>query len=608
MLFYFMSVVGIMGPQVLHPEAPLAFAESLDFNMHYYMSVATPRQDEDYTDYREPPFYFALNAVETCYAVCGVQSEFIYTCTKNKEKPIHTKLVILDFSEDEIPPSEEFVVHVTALNILRDSGVVPRLLTSELADDRFLVFDYYGRRNLLHFSKLRHSVRRIARIGSRMLRVIRDIHSYGLVHGEVWNLKNWIYDSKFDSLILTNFKKAGLFVDPVTLEHVLEDEDDHGWDAFAPLADMDTDDVKIAKKSSRFRTSSKRRSIFAGGTTTKSVSRRDDLASIAEILINWLVGDTDLFADEYTARNANRESVRVAKRNRAKNLSTIYGDKIPKLFLDFYNYCLNLKFDVEYVDYDLWANELLSLSGATSSEHFIVAVSDRIGLKDIDFEHARMFESIQEKTENVATAAHAVLSLSEDTVTSEGITLTQLLISNSSSILKRISKILSRFVVLLKRVHSNGLVHNKISTDAFVWIGEGDDYGENYWRISQLDSSSLFVDGENHIEEKVVHEIQSGPLESLTVYQLDAYPRVYRPTRRDDAFALAEMAMNILFPSAPRGDGSREAIIAYKRNRHWNDKDHAGVVSRMYYRSMHYGYSEPPNYEFALGELMRKIV
>jgi len=617
-------IVSVVGQVVLtHPDAPLEFAELLDFNMHYLMSVATPRQDDFDTDRTVPLNKFALNDDETCHAVYQLKDrlEFLFTCATNAATPQNTKLVVMDYSEEEIPPSEQFVVHLTALRVLRDSGVVPRLLDTRLDDERLLVFDYYGGRNLGRFQQRRLTVEQVAIVGARMIEIIATIHGYGIVHGEVWNLKNWVFESRLESLRLTNFKKAGLFVDPVTMEHVLEDDPvEEEW--VAPPTHLEGNDegefsVKIAKKSSRFRTSSKRRSIFAGGITTKSVSRRDDLASIAETLINWLVGNIDLFADEYVARNASKESVRVGKKNRAKNLQKIYQGKIPSIFLEFYQYCLDLEFGQDQVDYHKWVSGLRSLIG-TFKEQFILTANaaelaaQRSVLKNVDLEHAEMFASLKAQTKSAGIAARTVLALKPDVVSfadnSPSLSVVLSRESSRAKILSNFSPIVSRLVVLLRKVHESGLVHGNITADAFVWVGgEENDYTKNFWRIAQLDSASSFIANENHIPETRVELTDSPQIDSLTVYQLDAFPFAPPLARRDDAFCLMEMVMDILFPR-PIGDKESPAtVLAYKRNRHWNPQDHHGIVSRMYYRSMHYGFTEPPNYESALGELMRRI-
>ena len=606
------------------PQAPLAFAESLDFNMHYFMSVATPRRDEDeqYDERTVPLNLFPLSDSETCYAVMKIRdrNEFLFSCsaTDNDEKPKMSKLVNVDYSEEEIPPDETFVVHLTALRVLRDSGVVPKILDTLLTDERMIVTEYFGNRNLDRIRR-RLTVKEVALIGAQMLQIVERIHQYGLVHGEVWNMKNWVFDTTLEGMKLTNFRKSGLFVDPVSLEHVGEDDEvdglreggDEDW-SHEPLEGEDDEgfSVKIAKKSSRFRNSSKRRSIFAGGITTKSLSRRDDLANVAETLINWLVGDYDLFTDSYEARNSSNESVREAKRKRAKNLKNIYGN-IPQIFLDFYQFCLELNFE-DSVDYTKWIEALRQMGGKLSGRELVLTTVPKIGLKNVDFDLAKLFDSLK-VTGDVVSAAATVLALKDDGVYAAALngrqTFRDYMEKNRKNFTLNFSRVFARLISLVRKVHESGLVHGNITPDSFVWIGGDDetDIGGKYWRITNFENCKSFILDEAHVLPTITQIVPTTPLASLTIYQLEAYPNTSTLSRRDDAFALMELAMDSLFPSQAIGE-NRDEILAYKRNRRWTNSDKFGTITRMYYRSMLYDFDEAPNYEVAMSELHRRVV
>jgi len=618
------------------------FAEMLDFNMRYYMSLSplAPTDDHDLSRH-----WFRTSEGEVCYAIKKLANhrwEFLFTCRPDPEGGVMksssrtsragSRLAQIDYSEEELPPSEFFVVHLTALGVLRESGVVPRLLDvvpNSDFDKRWIAFEYYGSHTLEDI-RIRLSLLQIGTLASRMIAILEQVHAYGIVHGDVGNLRSWVVERWIHEMRISNFRRACLYLDPVTLEHVVDDDKhdptDEGYSGLyispEEMATIAGGDVVLSKASS-LRSSVKRRSVLTGGITMGLVSRRDDLANLAELILNLLIGTSDLFADEYTARNSDMETVKIAKRHRSVYLKQLYGNRIPSVFLEFYDACIRLKFS-ETVNYTEWARRFRSVVAEVGSEFitfgnfasvFIEASESEVAafksLKGVDREDGQIF-SLLMKQGDANDAALAVLKTKGFLIPppSGGISLSELLSRDRAKIIgPRFGSILIRLVKVIRAVHESGIVHGQITADNFVWTGGATtgEYIGDFWTLKSFSFACTFITENGHIVEDT--EGTCNPIadwDRASLYGLMSGKPEIR-SRRDDAFQLMEMILDITFGSHAKS--SSADALSYKLNRHRNcSNDYHGILSELYYRSTLYGFSERPDYEGAIMMLVKRIV
>jgi hypothetical protein len=470
------------------------------------------------------------------------------------------------------------------------------------------------------------TVIQVAQIAMRMISVISTVHEHGIVHGDTGNVRSWVLESVVGGMRISNFRKSCLYVDPITMDH-LEQEEEIEFVGNVDLENFESvGDVIFSKDMSRFKSSSvRRRSVFTGGTSAGMVTRRDDMANIAEILLNLLVGDADLFPDRYTARNSERESVRVAKRKRGENLRQIFDDRIPSVFIDFYNACLGLDFD-ETIDYKYWivkfrdvAFQVISTATTTSSLFVDPSAGDMeafIALKNVNREHGKILYALVEKNGgDWNDACMTVLRMGHGIVVEAGgnggVSLAEIFERDRTRIVgPRLGHILIRLIKLVRAVHESGIVHGGIGTDSFVWIGDlgSGDLSGDYWRIGNFQVACSFLSGEMHAaQDDSARCVPIKDWNQMSVYGLSSGgPNTIR-SRRDDAFQFMEMAMDLAFGFQERF--SREEALSWKKNRHRNTpKDYQGILSELYYRTTLLGFADRPDYEGAIVKLVRRLI
>ena len=225
-----------------------------------------------------------------------------------------------------------------ALELLQDSKIAPQLVahmpfTSAYCGYRTSVMVLAGDRTLhyLNRSVERHNLSIHASIAIEGLKLLRTLHSFGIIHGDI-HMGNLVFfrDAPIaKTLRLIDFGLAAPFVDSTTGKHILD----------TPRGDSRI--VWTPTLLSPFE--------LAGSTPT----RRDDLYRFAEIFVSMVLGDKELVALE--SRDASPKTVLEWKT--ARDVS-----RMDYTFARFYEYAKNLRFD-ERPDYEMWISKFRRILG-----------------------------------------------------------------------------------------------------------------------------------------------------------------------------------------------------------------------------------------------------
>ena len=489
---------------------------------------------------------------------------------------------VLDYSEREIPPTEGYQRHLAALLTLRLTGIVPRLLAAE-PDPRLAVFEHIGSDTLASV-RLRLPIAKIAQLGARLVEMARIVHSFGIVHGDL-NPSAVIYDwaNMVDSVRFTGFHKSAPFLDGTN--HIPE--------------------RAIEGLSARQLTKRRRASLYGEAAQR---TRRDDIANIAEMLLNLLCGNSDVFPDAYTAANVDPDMLKALRTDRATNLRLAFPD-LPVAFLDFYQYCIQLSF-AEKPDYDAWIGALLEVAADEASQ---APLGDRsaIDLTNVKLKLApgyRLYTTLvtshDEAAKELLLQSRANLAVSfPDAFYGKRTTLADYW-SIEQRTATELARILQDVIRLVKGVHELGLVHNGLSTDSVVFVEhEGLPGQEGVWKLDQFDKSQLYVDEKNfrHRRESFAPCLADVDPNDLSLFELrDGLV----PTRRDDAIAIATIGLDLLMGASRRE--TRDDVVAYKINRHHLARTRAErIIASLYYHASTLGFYDRPDYESAITQLDR---
>ena len=212
-----------------------------------------------------------------------------------------------------------------ALIILAGLGVAPHVLVPSyprgIAREcalRTLTMEYAGESNLIkQFDAVpgAFSPEVVLQIGIRLITLIEGVHSTGLVHGDIHGGN--IVGTDPESLNLIDFGRARPFVDGITGDHVpltkLTDELVTWNPVFLSINELD-------------------------GWT---VSRRDDLFRVAEVLVFLLQDDRDLYSRDAMNKRVvpSVEEMAVRKRNR------VFAEIVPKRVVDLYTMAMDMDFE-----------------------------------------------------------------------------------------------------------------------------------------------------------------------------------------------------------------------------------------------------------------------
>ena len=229
----------------------------------------------------------------------------------------------------------------SALTLLSRTGVVPQVLDAEIIGEkcqaRTLVMPFLGDRNMFDLvdSPERRNVSELASFMVRALKIIKLVHSEGIVHGDV-HMGNFVFWHSAgrvvhqDSLKLTGFGRAASYKDLRTGLHIAHSRKEL-------LETNDLDNKNNISLLSRF--------DLQGWIPT----RRDDLYRLSEIFIA-LLG----FPESVSGRTT---TVLDDKIFRDKNLQKL----VLPIFANFHRYCTQLSFEAD-PNYDFWINQFKKLA------------------------------------------------------------------------------------------------------------------------------------------------------------------------------------------------------------------------------------------------------
>ena len=494
------------------------------------------------------------------------------------------KELVVNYSEREIPPTEGFQRHLAALVTLRLTGIVPRLLAAE-PDPRLVVLEHIGS-DTLSSVRFRLPIAKIAQVGARLVEMARTVHSFGIVHGDL-NPSAVIYDwaNMVDSLRLTGFLKSTSYL--VGTDHV--------------------PNLPIEGLSEHQRTKRRRASQYgdAGQPT-----RRDDIANIAEMLLNLLCGTSDLFPDAYTAANVDPDILMSMRTGRAANLRLAFPD-LPVALLDFYQYCMGLAF-AEQPDYDTWIRALL---GVAADEAYQVPLGVRSAV-DLTNVNLKLAPGYRLYTTLVGSHGEAASELFRRSGTELAVSFGDAIFGNRTTLADywsaaeqrtatELARILQEVIRLTRGIHELGLVHNGLSPATIILVEHAGFPGqEGRWKLDGFDKSQLYVDEERfrHRPEAFAKCLANVDPNDLSLFELrDGLV----PTRRDDAIAIASIGLDLLIGRAPRRDTRREAL-SFKINRHHLARTRAErIIASLYYHASTLGFYDRPDYESAIAQLDR---
>ena len=189
--------------------------------------------------------------------------------------------------------------------------------------------------------------RLLYKIGSAALRIIKQIHQTGLIHGDI-HFRNWlVQDLKrpAETLRLIDFGRVELFMIP------------NKTNPHRAILIPDVDNPQIPT-----RLSLNAYHLSPWEMQGHRLTRRDDVFRIAEMLVR-LYGEDSGFMDKYNDAKKKREDARRRKDPAATQayLTGVlrlkqerpFNPDLPELLKEFYQYSLGLEYDQE-PNYDHW--------------------------------------------------------------------------------------------------------------------------------------------------------------------------------------------------------------------------------------------------------------
>jgi hypothetical protein len=421
---------------------------------------------------------------------------------RDDENSSHPRQVLVDYSEREIPPSEGHVRKLAALRILRETHIVPKLIESKSMDPRLVLTSYVGAGSMQNV-RYRLPVSRIVEIGIRLLGMLKVVHSeYGIIHGNLVS-KNIVYswDTMVESIRLT------------------------GWQDAVSVEDVD-DAAEALSESKKYKM--RKKSLF-GEFGRRNF--RDDVAQIAELVVNLMCGNEDMFASEYEARNIDPDSLRNLRLRRGGELRLMFPD-IPSAVIDFYEYCIGMK-SSDVPSYDVWITQLHPI---VDDPRYALPLGQKspIDLRGVLIRRASQFRNLRQLHADPQFAVDATLLHSKYDISIKVYDRIYGVIQPFREYLAdrpdvrvsmcNLARLAITFLDLLQKLHAHGIVHNGIGLDSFFFIT--DDLSPNgKWRVDNFDRATLFVN----------------PVDWVHVAKATG-----STSRRDDVLALAIMMLRIV--------------------------------------------------------------
>lgn len=229
-----------------------------------------------------------------------------------------------------------------ALWVLNDLGIAPRIhdpryeKISAQCHARSYVMDKVGSKTLadLYDENKVTGAKQVAQIGIAMINMIEQVHSRGIIHGDIFG-PNFVFSDLNDvagTLKIIDFGRSKPYIDPTTGEHISEG-----------FAEFDPESWNCVY-------------LSINELNDKTVSRRDDMFRIAELLVFLTDGEAALLQITPLGNiivPPIRQLVRL-KRNRR------FSGAVSKQVIDVYYRSLEMGFS-ETPDYELFRQILATV-------------------------------------------------------------------------------------------------------------------------------------------------------------------------------------------------------------------------------------------------------
>ena len=229
-----------------------------------------------------------------------------------------------------------------ALWVLNDLGIAPRIYDpryekiSAECYARSYVMDKVGSKTLadLYDENEVTGAKQVARIGIAIINMIEKVHSRGIIHGDIFGT-NFVFSDLNDvegTLKIIDFGRSKPYIDPTTGAHIPEGFAEFDLESWNPV------------------------NLSINELNDKTVSRRDDMFRIAELLVFLTDGGAALL--QIAPRGdivlpPIRQLVRL-KQNRR------FSDAVSKQVIDIYYRSLEMGFS-ETPDYEVFRQILASV-------------------------------------------------------------------------------------------------------------------------------------------------------------------------------------------------------------------------------------------------------
>ena len=233
------------------------------------------------------------------------------------------------------------------LEMYSDSNVTPAIYSIRGASSecaaRLIVMETAGSIDLEEYrmSQPYMSRRRAAEMAIRGIELLRQFHSRGFVHGDI-HMGNFSFKKSakdfVESMRLIDLDRSAPFVDPVAKRHVRER-------AYVPRDE----------KTHLLRLNKSMLSVYElESYPNVRLSRRDDWFRFAEMMINVLILDNDLFKriKQLSVKGGFLSPLSVGNVLVAKRERELVGE-VPQVFVDFYTSAMDLRFD-QRPPYEAW--------------------------------------------------------------------------------------------------------------------------------------------------------------------------------------------------------------------------------------------------------------
>jgi hypothetical protein len=200
--------------------------------------------------------------------------------------------------------------------------------------DRSIVFDYVGGWSGVSLIKdgLKMTESEVARLAARIIEMIRDVHSYGIVHGDI-HAGNFVFEGKTNlegTVKIVDFGRAIPFVNPETGLHVRQNDPlANGFGRLNPVL-LSPFEIEGSK-----------------------LSRRDDMYRLSEVIYKAL-GYTCPTVHDFGKALSSQELAN------AKRLWKAYKSDSHRIFTDFHHEMVRLEF-TDKPDYQKWIDQFSSI-------------------------------------------------------------------------------------------------------------------------------------------------------------------------------------------------------------------------------------------------------